>query len=187
MQKLIRHSFRKICSDCLKGVLLAGCIYIYPANNTPGNLKWNHLNGRPSSDMRDHRDLSLSLCVSLCVSLSFCMSVCLSLCLCLSVFLPACLSQSLCLCFCLCLSLSLSVSVCLCLCLSLSDSLFLDFLLAVCSELRSSISESRGGRPGLPVPNSPYDLCGRKATLEKKKPFKKKKITAYISYRSCVV
>ena len=26
--------------------------------------------------------------------------------------------------------------------------------------------ESRGGRPGLPVPpNSPYDLCGRKATL----------------------
>ena len=25
--------------------------------------------------------------------------------------------------------------------------------------------ESRGGRPGLPVPNSPYALCGRKATL----------------------
>ena len=25
--------------------------------------------------------------------------------------------------------------------------------------------ESRGGRPGLPVPNKPYDLCGRKATL----------------------
>ena len=25
--------------------------------------------------------------------------------------------------------------------------------------------ESRGGRPGLPVPNSPYGLCGRKATL----------------------
>ena len=22
-----------------------------------------------------------------------------------------------------------------------------------------------GGRPGLPVPNSPYGLCGRKATL----------------------
>ena len=22
------------------------------------------------------------------------------------------------------------------------------------------------GRPGLPVPNSPYGLCGRKATLE---------------------
>ena len=25
--------------------------------------------------------------------------------------------------------------------------------------------ESRGGHPGLPVPNSPYCLCGRKATL----------------------
>ena len=25
--------------------------------------------------------------------------------------------------------------------------------------------ESGGGRPGLPVPNSPYSLCGRKATL----------------------
>ena len=25
--------------------------------------------------------------------------------------------------------------------------------------------ESRGGRPELPVPNSPYGLCGRKATL----------------------
>ena len=25
--------------------------------------------------------------------------------------------------------------------------------------------ESRGGRPGLPVPNSPYGLCGRKATV----------------------
>ena len=25
--------------------------------------------------------------------------------------------------------------------------------------------ESRGGRPGLPVTNSPYGLCGRKATL----------------------
>ena len=27
------------------------------------------------------------------------------------------------------------------------------------------LCESRGGRPGLPVPNSPYALCGRKATL----------------------
>ena len=27
------------------------------------------------------------------------------------------------------------------------------------------LRESRGGHPGLPVPNSPYDLCGRKATL----------------------
>ena len=27
------------------------------------------------------------------------------------------------------------------------------------------LCESRGGRPGAPVPNSPYGLCGRKATL----------------------
>ena len=27
--------------------------------------------------------------------------------------------------------------------------------------------ESRGGRPGLPVHNSPYGLCGRKATVNK--------------------
>ena len=27
------------------------------------------------------------------------------------------------------------------------------------------LCESRGGRPGLPVPDSPYGLCGRKATL----------------------
>ena len=27
------------------------------------------------------------------------------------------------------------------------------------------LCESRGGRPGLPVPNSPYGLCGRMATL----------------------
>ena len=25
--------------------------------------------------------------------------------------------------------------------------------------------ESGSGRPGLPVPNSPYGLCGRKATM----------------------
>ena len=30
--------------------------------------------------------------------------------------------------------------------------------------------ESRGGRPGLPVPNSPYGLCGRKAVLKQKLP-----------------
>ena len=36
---------------------------------------------------------------------------------------------------------------------------FIDVLRA--QELR----ESRGGHPGLPVPNSPYGLCGRKATL----------------------
>ena len=27
------------------------------------------------------------------------------------------------------------------------------------------LCESRGGRPGLPLPESPYSLCGRKATL----------------------
>ena len=27
------------------------------------------------------------------------------------------------------------------------------------------LCEIRGGRPGLPVPNSPYGLCGRKATV----------------------
>ena len=27
------------------------------------------------------------------------------------------------------------------------------------------LCESRGGRPGLPVPNKPYGLCERKATL----------------------
>ena len=28
------------------------------------------------------------------------------------------------------------------------------------------LCEGRCGRPGLPVPNSPYGLCGRKATLK---------------------
>ena len=29
---------------------------------------------------------------------------------------------------------------------------------------RADIVGTRGGRPGLPVPNSPHGLCGRKAT-----------------------
>ena len=29
------------------------------------------------------------------------------------------------------------------------------------------LCESGGGRPGLPVPNSPYGLCGRKAALKR--------------------
>ena len=29
----------------------------------------------------------------------------------------------------------------------------------------SGVYDSRGGRPGLPVPNSQYCLCGHKATL----------------------
>ena len=33
------------------------------------------------------------------------------------------------------------------------------------SELRSFVSKSRGGRPGLSVPDNPYGLCGREATL----------------------
>ena len=28
------------------------------------------------------------------------------------------------------------------------------------------LCKSRGGHPGLPVPNSPYGLCGRKAALK---------------------
>ena len=35
------------------------------------------------------------------------------------------------------------------------------------SELRRC--DSRGRRPGLPVPNSPYGLCGRKPTLNLKR------------------
>ena len=31
------------------------------------------------------------------------------------------------------------------------------------------LCESRGGRPGLPVPIYPYGLCGRKATLKDRK------------------
>ena len=31
------------------------------------------------------------------------------------------------------------------------------------------LCESRGGRPGLLVPNSPYSLCGRKVTLNGKR------------------
>ena len=38
-------------------------------------------------------------------------------------------------------------------------------LMPMREELGSRLCESRGGRPGLPVPNSPYVLCGRKATL----------------------
>ena len=33
---------------------------------------------------------------------------------------------------------------------------------------RSCTCESRGSRPGLPVPNSPYGLCGRNATFNRK-------------------
>ena len=36
--------------------------------------------------------------------------------------------------------------------------------LSVCIRAQE-LCESRGGRPGLPVPNNPYGLCGRTATL----------------------
>ena len=35
--------------------------------------------------------------------------------------------------------------------------------------------QSEGGRPGVPVANSPYGLCGRKATLKRKKKEKERK------------
>ena len=34
------------------------------------------------------------------------------------------------------------------------------------SSTAQELCESRGGRPGLPVPNSPYCFCGHKATLK---------------------
>ena len=39
------------------------------------------------------------------------------------------------------------------------------------------LGESGGGRPGLPVPYSPYGLCGRQATLNS---------CMYAELRSCV-
>ena len=33
------------------------------------------------------------------------------------------------------------------------------------SNRTQELCESRGGRPGLPVPNKPRGFCGRKATL----------------------
>ena len=36
----------------------------------------------------------------------------------------------------------------------------------MCGFRAQELCENRGGRPGLPVPNSPYGFCGRKATLK---------------------
>ena len=36
------------------------------------------------------------------------------------------------------------------------------------SNRTQELCESRGGRPGLPVPNSPDGVCGRKVTLNLK-------------------
>ena len=33
------------------------------------------------------------------------------------------------------------------------------------SKQKQNENESRGGRPGVPVPNNPYGFCGRKAAL----------------------
>ena len=44
------------------------------------------------------------------------------------------------------------------------------------SDSAQELCEGRGGRPGIPVPNSPYGLCGRKATL----------ICSFSELRSCV-
>ena len=35
-------------------------------------------------------------------------------------------------------------------------------------EESNELCESRGGRPGLPVPNSPYGLCGRETTFNER-------------------
>ena len=39
------------------------------------------------------------------------------------------------------------------------------YLLTINKETAQELCESRGGRHWLPVPNKPYDFCGRKATL----------------------
>ena len=48
------------------------------------------------------------------------------------------------------------------------------------------LCESRGGRPGLPVSNSPYGLCARKATLNFKKEETKTKNKKTYKYGSAV-
>ena len=41
---------------------------------------------------------------------------------------------------------------------------------ACCVDSAQELCESQGGRPGLPVPNGPYGLRGRKATLCRGRP-----------------
>ena len=55
------------------------------------------------------------------------------------------------------------------------------------AELRSCVSESRGGRPGLPVPNSPnYGLSGRKATQNLNQTWQHRRIRhTYSTWGSC--
>ena len=40
------------------------------------------------------------------------------------------------------------------------------FLINIGKIRAQELCESRGGRPGLPVPNKPNGFCGRKATLK---------------------
>ena len=55
------------------------------------------------------------------------------------------------------------------------------------AELRSCVSESRGGRPGLPVPNSPnYGLSGRKAMQNLNQTWQHRRIRhTYSTWGSC--
>ena len=48
------------------------------------------------------------------------------------------------------------------------------------------LCESRGGRPGLPVPDSPYGFCGRKATLNLNSDFRSY-VKAVLGYPSLIV
>ena len=41
------------------------------------------------------------------------------------------------------------------------------YLLHFYSTVQEPLCDCRGGRPGLPILNSPYGLCGRKATLNR--------------------
>ena len=52
-----------------------------------------------------------------------------------------------------------------------------DIYICVTAFRAQELCESRGGRPGLPVPNSPYGLCGRKPTLNLN-------VTAFLSSNS---
>ena len=51
----------------------------------------------------------------------------------------------------------------------------------VVSESCGAVCESRGGRPGLPVSNSPYGLCGRTATLNELLPAMLSHLAAAVS------
>ena len=56
---------------------------------------------------------------------------------------------------------SAAVSCCVPVVMSILHTLWKD-----CCLKAQELCESRGGCPCLPVPNSPYGLCGRKATLK---------------------